>query len=146
LRAVTSFSTACPPGSPSTENPREAEIVACIARGAIAAGLHPKDVAVITPYDAQKDRVNGLLDAPDLEVDTVDGFQGREKELIAISLVRSNERDQLGFLTDYRRLNVALTRAKRKLVVVGDTGTVTADPTYEAFVDHAHDVGRVIDA
>jgi predicted DNA helicase len=135
-----------PPGSPSTENPREAEIVARIARGAIAAGLHPKDVAVITPYDAQKDRVNGLLDAPDLEVDTVDEFQGREKELIAISLVRSNERDQLGFLTDYRRLNVALTRAKRKLVVVGDTGTVTADPTYEAFVDHAHDVGRVIDA
>jgi predicted DNA helicase len=134
-----------PPGSPSKENPREAEIVARLARGLLAAGLDPAQVALITPYDAQKDRLNGLLDVAGLEIDTVDGFQGREKEAVVISLVRSNPSQELGFLTDLRRLNVALTRAKRKLVVVGDTATIADEEAYTAFVDHADEVGRLVE-
>ncbi len=71
-----------------------------------------------------------------LEVDTVDGFQGREKEAVVVSLVRSNLDDDVGFLDDERRFNVALTRARQKAVVVGDTDTVTDADVFEAFVAH----------
>ena len=63
-------------------------------------------------------------------MDTVDGFQGREKEVVIISLVRSNAQCEIGFLEDYRRTNVALTRARRKLIVVGDSATLGSDEFY----------------
>ena len=135
-----------PPGSPSKENPREAEIVADLAQALLAAGLTPEDVAVITPYAAQTDRIDGMIDAEEIEVDTVDGFQGREKEAVLLSLVRSNPRGEIGFLADLRRLNVALTRAKRKLVVVGDSGTIATEDTYAAFLAHAEETGRRLSA
>ena len=69
-----------------------------------------------------------------LEVDTVDGFQGREKEAVVVSLVRANEAGEVGFLADVRRMNVALTRARAKLVVVGDGATVSRHPFYAAFL------------
>lgn len=71
---------------------------------------------------------------PDIEVKTVDGFQGREKEVIIISLVRSNPDEEIGFLDDLRRLNVALTRAKRKLIVIGDANTLSSNETYKKFL------------
>jgi superfamily I DNA and/or RNA helicase len=74
-------------------------------------------------------------------VDTVDGFQGREKEAVVVSLVRSNEAGELGFLADVRRMNVAITRARKKLVVVGDGATVTRHPFYDGFFRHAQAVG-----
>jgi len=66
----------------------------------------------------------------------VDGFQGRENEAVVVSLTRSNSENEVGFLTDIRRMNVAITRARRHLLVVGDSATVSAHPFYRAFVDY----------
>jgi superfamily I DNA and/or RNA helicase len=81
-----------------------------------------------------------------LEVGTVDGFQGREKEAIVVDLVRSNDEHSLGFLSDIRRMNVALTRARRLLVVVGESGTLSGHPYYRAFMEHAEQVGGWLSA
>jgi len=131
-------------GSTSRENPREAALVARLARDLLDAGLAPGDLAVISPYDDQVDRIEDLIDRP-VEVDTVDGFQGREKEAVLVSLVRSNDRGEVGFLDEPRRFNVSLTRARRKAVVVGDADTVTAAPVYEAFLAAVRERGRAID-
>lgn len=115
----------------SRANPEEAQVVAQLVRSLVAAGVRPAELGVITPYAAQAAQLRGLLeDAEALEVDTVDGFQGREKEVILISCVRSNDEGQIGFLSDVRRMNVALTRARRKLVVVGDSATLAGHPFY----------------
>ena len=86
-----------------------------------------------------RDRVRLLrdrLDTPDLEIDTVDGFQGREKEVILLTMVRSNDRGEIGFLADTRRTNVALTRAKRKLIMVADSATLGANDFYKQLFDY----------
>lgn len=133
-----------PEGSDSKHNAGEAELVAAEVERLLAAGVAPADVAVISPYDAQVQRLRELL-APHLdrglEVDTVDGFQGREKEAVVVSLVRSNEAGEVGFLADVRRMNVALTRARAKLVVVGDGATVSRHPFYRSFLEHAERTG-----
>ena len=70
-------------------------------------------------------------------VNTIDGFQGQERDVIYISLVRSNEQGEIGFLSDERRMNVALTRAKRKLVVIGDSATIgVKSKLYNEFLDY----------
>ena len=74
-------------------------------------------------------------------MNSVDGFQGREKEAIIISLVRSNQRGEVGFLRETRRMNVALTRARRKLIVVGDSGTISAEPFFTRLLDYWDTVG-----
>src|SRR6266542_1063982 len=133
-----------PPGSDSKQNPGEAELVAAEVARLLALGLAPEAIAVISPYDAQVQRLRQLLAAEverGLEVDTVDGFQGREKEAVIVSLVRSNDAGEVGFLADVRRMNVALTRARAKLVVVGDGATVSRHPFYEAFLRHAETTG-----
>jgi superfamily I DNA and/or RNA helicase len=76
-----------------------------------------------------------------LEVDTVDGFQGREKDAVVVSLVRANAAGEVGFLADVRRMNVALTRARKKLVVVGDGATVARHAFYARFLEHAERSG-----
>jgi ATP-dependent RNA/DNA helicase IGHMBP2 len=72
-------------------------------------------------------------------VDTIDGFQGQERDIIVISLVRSNPKGEIGFLGDTRRMNVALTRAKRKLVVIGDSATISSHPFYRNFLQYVED-------
>jgi predicted DNA helicase len=133
-----------PPGSESRVNPGEAELVASEVRALLARGVAPGDVAVISPYDGQVQRLRDLL-GPEveagLEVDTVDGFQGREKEAVVVSLVRANPDGEVGFLADVRRMNVAITRARAKLVVVGDGATVSRHPFYQAFLRHAEAAG-----
>ena len=87
-----------------------------------------KDIGIITPDSAQVANLSHKITQDEyrgLEISTVDGFQGREKEIIILSLVRSNQKHQVGFLSDKRRLNVAITRPRRMLVVIGDIDTIT---------------------
>ncbi len=98
-------------------------------------GVAADQIALITPYSDQVNLLRELL--PDeIEVSSVDGFQGREKEVIIISLVRSNSDGEIGFLAETRRMNVALTRARRKLIVIGDSATIASDPFFGRFIDY----------
>jgi superfamily I DNA and/or RNA helicase len=76
-----------------------------------------------------------------VEIDSVDGFQGREKEAIVISMVRSNDTGEIGFLGDIRRMNVAMTRARRKLMVIGDSATISSHKFYQRVLDHFDRIG-----
>jgi superfamily I DNA and/or RNA helicase len=126
------------PDGESRLNPREAELVAAKIGELAAAGLAAAEMAVITPYAAQvrwlRERL--LPDFAGLEIDSVDGFQGREKEAVVISLVRSNPRGEIGFLADKRRMNVALTRARRKLIVIGDSATIGGHAFYARLLEY----------
>jgi superfamily I DNA and/or RNA helicase len=118
------------PDGESRRNPAEAEIVGRQVQSLLDAGVGARQIAVIAPYSAQVRLLREQLAIEGLEVDTVDGFQGREKEAVIISLVRSNERGEIGFLADTRRMNVALTRARRKLIVIGDSATIGGNAFY----------------
>ncbi len=130
-----------PEGSESLENPGEAEVVVARARALLAAGLPPEQIAVITPYRAQVSRLAPALEPLGIEVDTVDAFQGREAEAVLVSCVRSNAEGQLGFLTDLRRMNVALTRAKVHAFVVGDSATLGGHPFYVRLIQRSQTLG-----
>lgn len=111
----------------SKSNPGEAALAAAHVRRLVAAGLAPADIAVVTPYNAQTVALARQLPRdtfPGLEIGSVDGFQGREKEAVVVTLVRSNGLGEVGFLAEKRRLNVAMTRARRHLCVCGDGETV----------------------
>jgi len=135
-------------GSTSYYNEGEARIVFAILKRLLLLGLQPQDVGVISPYDDQVAHIRERLadeGIPDeVEVKTVDGFQGREKEVIVVSFVRSNPRREIGFLADVRRLNVAITRPKRKLITVGDSRTLSIHPTYRDFIDYTRSKGGAI--
>ena len=107
-------------------------------------GLAARDIAVIAPYAAQV-RLLGLfrdqISERGLEIDTVDGFQGREKEAVIITLVRSNNNGEIGFLADRRRMNVALTRARRKLIVIGDSATLGRNEFFAAMLAYFETIG-----
>lgn len=107
-------------------------------------------IGLIAPYRAQVRKFNELLfesyafpnlrSFPELlTIDSIDGFQGQERDIILISLVRSNAKGEIGFLADTRRMNVALTRAKRKLVVIGDSATLSHHSFYNAFFDYVEE-------
>ncbi|EAL19401.1 hypothetical protein CNBH0940 [Cryptococcus deneoformans B-3501A] len=117
-------------GSKSNEN--EAEIVARWARKLISLGIPPIEIGIVTPYQAQVTLISSLLheEYPEMTIGSVDGLQGQEREAIILSLVRSNPSGEVGFLGEYRRLNVAMTRAKRQLCVVGDSKTVSKGTKY----------------
>ncbi len=119
----------------SRENEGEARLAVKVFETLVESGLGLDQVAVISPYGAQVRMLKGLL-PKGVEVGTVDGFQGREKEVVVLSLVRSNETGEVGFLSDTRRMNVAMTRARRLLVVVGDSATLGRHPFYAAFLDY----------
>jgi len=130
------------PDGESRLNPQEAELAARKVRALIEAGLSGEDVAVIAPYSAQVRLLRRLLaDVPGLEIDSVDGFQGREKEAVVLTLVRSNTEGEIGFLVDVRRTNVALTRARRCLVVIGDSATLSVLLFYQRMIEHFEALG-----
>ncbi len=129
------------PDGDSRMNPLEAELVIKKVDELLACGVSPADIAVISPYSAQVKLLRDRIKRPDIEIDSVDGFQGREKEAVIVSLVRSNREGEVGFLADTRRMNVAMTRARRKLIVIGDSATITAHPFYEKMVRYFESVG-----
>lgn len=139
--AGASFDEEVEPDGESRQNHREAALVCVKVQHLLDAGVSPSDIAVIAPYAAQVRRLRELLPLPALEIDSVDGFQGREKEAVVISLVRSNPKAEIGFLADVRRMNVALTRARRKLVVIGDSATISAHPFYRRMIEHFEGLG-----
>ncbi|MCA9132199.1 MAG: AAA family ATPase [Planctomycetales bacterium] len=117
-------------------NPREAQWVTMQVQQLLDAGLAAHQIAVIAPYAAQVRLLRNQLPIEELEIDTVDGFQGREKEAVIISLVRSNPEGEIGFLAETRRSNVALTRAKRALRIIGDSATLANHPFYREMIDY----------
>ncbi len=145
------------PESRSTANPEEADLL--LKR--LAQLLEPYDqaeheqnpltIGVIAPYRAQinclkdaieeNDALNGLLQNRMLSVGTVDSFQGQERDIIAISLTRSNHRGEIGFLSDIRRMNVGMTRARRKLLLVGDSSTLSANPFFQELLAYVERIG-----
>ncbi|KAG9661741.1 DNA helicase, partial [Aureobasidium melanogenum] len=110
----------------SKSNELEAAIVKKHAQSLVDAGVKAEDIAVVTPYNGQLAVLSQLLKERfvGIELGSIDGFQGREKEAVVVSLVRSNAEHEVGFLAEKRRLNVAMTRPKRHLCVVGDSETV----------------------
>jgi superfamily I DNA and/or RNA helicase len=134
--AGASYDEEIEPDGESRRNPQEAALVARKVRALLDAGVTASDIAVIAPYAAQVRLLRELLPVPGLEIDSVDGFQGREKEAVVLSLVRSNNEGEIGFLADVRRLNVALTRARRKLLVIGDSATLAVLPFYRRLFEY----------
>jgi len=122
-------------------NPGEAVLITQILASVLhARELQPSQIGIVTPYQGQVRTLRRLIrqyiDLPnprDLLVASVDAFQGRERDLILFSAVRSNPRGRVGFLADWRRLNVMITRARRGLVIVGDAWTLRADPFWRAY-------------
>lgn len=94
------------------------------------------EIAVISPYRAQVTRMQeSMKDLSNIDVNTIDSFQGQEADVVYISLVRSNAEGEIGFLKDYRRMNVAMTRAKKGLIVIGDSATLANDSFYTQWMD-----------
>lgn len=114
-------------------------------------GAHPS-IGIISPYREQAIYLKqNLADDERLQylspaIDTIDGFQGQERDLIYISLVRSNAKGEIGFLKDYRRMNVAMTRARKMLVVIGDSATIGNDPFYQKFLEYCETRGKYLSA
>jgi superfamily I DNA and/or RNA helicase len=110
-------------------------------------GLADVSIGIISPYAEQvrfirsEMRKDLNLMELDVVVDSIDGFQGQEKDVIYISLVRSNEKGIVGFLKDYRRLNVAMTRARKKLVIIGDMTTLSSEPLFNELADYIEQNG-----
>lgn len=121
----------------SRENPGEARLALQLFDELKQNGLHPRSIGILTPYVAQVRLLKSLSKDRALEIGSVDGFQGREKEAIILSLVRSNEQGEVGFLDDIRRMNVAMTRARRLLIVIGDSATLSRHPFYLQFIEYA---------
>ena len=107
------------------------------------------DVGIISPYRAQVQYLRRQLKKKEwvkpfrhlISVNTVDGFQGQERDIILISLVRANDEGQIGFLRDLRRMNVAITRARMKLIILGDASTMTRHPFYKKLYDYIELIG-----
>jgi superfamily I DNA and/or RNA helicase len=132
--AGTGWAEEIEPDGMSKRNPQEGALVMKQVNALCEAGLRPQDIAVIAPYAAQVRWLREHAVFDHLEIDTVDGFQGREKEAVVMSMVRSNEIGEVGFLSDARRMNVALTRAKRKLILVGDSATLGANDFFKTLL------------
>lgn len=105
-------------------------------------------VGIVSPYKEQTrllrrtlEEDTRLLGLANIDIDTIDSFQGQERDIIYILLVRSNSKGEIGFLSDYRRMNVAMTRARKKLIVIGDSATIGNDPFYQQFIEYTEKEG-----
>jgi regulator of nonsense transcripts 1 len=136
----------------SRVNRDEAGWVVRIVEQLLEAGdLQPSDIGVVSPYNGQVQLLTDLFDgkgilagegdeeARGLEIRSIDGYQGREKEVIVLSTVRANDDGEVGFLSDHRRLNVAITRPRRGLIVVGNPDTLRHDGDWEGWLEWVRD-------
>jgi ATP-dependent RNA/DNA helicase IGHMBP2 len=144
------FSEAMDPETLSRVNEEEARLLIHLVEGLVEnigtdAWLEEKiTMGIITPYSAQVDHLHKLAEASAVleplqrlvTINTVDAFQGQERDVIAISFVRSNPQCEVGFLADIRRTNVAMTRARKKLIMVGDSATLGVHPFYTKLLDY----------
>jgi superfamily I DNA and/or RNA helicase len=140
------------PETLSYSNPEEARLVITHLEKVIAQYDSRKDeslrVGIIAPYRQQTELLSNLLAESTVltesqhhfSVRTVDGFQGQERDIICISMTRSNDNGEIGFLADTRRMNVALTRAKRKLIAFGDSATLANHGFYKSFLDYVEEI------
>ncbi len=143
------------PESLSIANPEEAQLLIKHLKMVLAQIALSKDagkritIGIISPYKEQVQYLTNQINADEelepykskIAIKTVDGFQGQERDIIYISMVRSNDQREIGFLSDIRRMNVALTRAKKKLVVIGDSATIGNHSFYKDFLDYAESIG-----
>ena len=115
----------------SIANYDEAFVVEQVLKKYIDLGVSPDSIGIITPYWAQVSILRSLIwtdpKLRNVEIRTVDGYQGREKEMIILSFVRSNESKEVGFLEETRRVNVSVTRGKRCCVIIGNSDTLRSD-------------------
>ncbi|CAB3408354.1 unnamed protein product [Caenorhabditis bovis] len=102
-----------------------------------------EDIAIIAPYYAQVEHLRGIIRIRNLHINTVDAFQGHEKQIVIFCLVRDNPRELIGFLRDSRRLNVAITRAKRQFVLIGSAKMMKKDPYLRSLLNYFKE-GNVI--
>lgn len=124
--------------SASLYNPEELRF---IHRLMDAEGIDPKSTVFITPYNGQLQQAKDYFkDIPFQRFSTIDSFQGQEAAAIILSLVRSNPNQQIGFLNDYRRINVAMTRARKKLYIIGDSSTIGSDEFYSKMLDYVEEI------
>jgi superfamily I DNA and/or RNA helicase len=106
-------------------------------------------IGMIAPYKAQNEKLNSLIhdfewrpeQQKKININTVDAFQGQERDIICISLTRSNSRGEIGFLANERRMNVAMTRARHKLVMIGDSATLSSNPFFDKMIRFFQDKG-----
>ncbi|CZT01461.1 probable DNA-binding protein SMUBP-2 [Rhynchosporium graminicola] len=126
----------------SKSNEMEAALVREHVQNLVDAGVKPEDIAVITPYNAQLALLSRAMKEafPGIELGSVDGFQGREKEAVIVSLVRSNLSREVGFLGEKRRLNVAMTRPRRSLTIIGDSETLSFLKNWMQYLEEHSDL------
>jgi superfamily I DNA and/or RNA helicase len=142
------------PETLSFYNPKEAQVLfkhleQLLQDYSVHTELPDLDIGIISPYKEQREWLQENIKDLELEksklqnlsIKTIDGFQGEERDVIYISLVRSNEKHEIGFLNDLQRMNVAITRAKKKLVVIGDSATIGSSDFYQAFLEYCEKHG-----
>ena len=108
--------------------------------------VEPESIGIISPYRSQVELLRReLVERGKLgvKVSTIDGYQEREEDIIIISMVRSNTLGEIGFLGDYRRINVAVTRARMQVIIVGDSTTICCRPFLRRLVDYIKEHGAV---
>lgn len=142
------------PSGSSFLNRNEAALAEKFVTALLRRGVTPDQIAVITPYEAQRCFLvnfmgrNGPM-GPEvykaLEVASVDSFQGREKEYVVLTCVRSNDQQGIGFLSDWRRLNVALTRARRGVIVIGNARVLSRHVLWHALLTHFKELDLIVD-
>ena len=125
--------------SGSISNQNEIDIISKLIKDL---DLSNKSIGIISPYRSQVELIKTEISEYDKKVKTIDSFQGQERDIIIISMVRSNPNAEIGFLKDYRRMNVAMTRTKRHLFIIGDSTTFGHDKFYSAFLDYVESNGN----
>ena len=115
--------------------------IGVVAKRCLELDLVNNSFGIISPYRQQVKRMQSRFIDIGHHINTIDSFQGQERDIIILSLVRSNSESKIGFLKDYRRMNVAMTRARKKLIIIGDSATIGLDKYYAELLDYIEQKG-----